>query len=101
MDCTTMGCAEPTGTPPTNAVTVDRRGAKDMDGRCQGRTKSTAAALVRGACDGYLLRHDRARISLRDGQCFEECHGRQYKRDNQQRGQRLPADVGQIPPAKA
>jgi hypothetical protein len=29
MDCTTTGNADPTGTVPTSAVTVDLRGAKD------------------------------------------------------------------------
>jgi hypothetical protein len=29
IDCTTIGCPDPTGTVPTCAVTVERRGAKD------------------------------------------------------------------------
>jgi hypothetical protein len=31
MDCTTTGCAEPTGTPPTHAVTVCLRLPKDTE----------------------------------------------------------------------
>ena len=32
MDCTTMGCPEPTGTPPMRAVTVCRRARDGMAG---------------------------------------------------------------------
>jgi hypothetical protein len=32
IDWTTIGCAEPTGTPPTRAVTVRRRGKGGIEG---------------------------------------------------------------------
>src|SRR5918999_4222512 len=41
IDCTTIGCPEPTGTPPTRTVTVDRRMVGGMGGNitsCMPRT---------------------------------------------------------------
>jgi hypothetical protein len=40
IDCTTTGCADPTGTEPTKAVTVGLRGAKVTSKRVKAKMKS-------------------------------------------------------------